>query len=79
MKLSVCVCMCVCVCIFHEEGNQAKKKKDPAYFSWGDRGSHVVNDANLMKPVLGKKMPLAFHPCNVYSTSSGNRVVFSVL
>ena len=61
--------MCVCVCVFHEEGNQAKKKKknDPAYFSWGDRGSHVVNDANLMKPVLGKKMPLAFHPCNVYS------------
>ena len=72
--------MCVCVCIFHEEGNQAKKKKKILHiFHGGDRGSHVVNDANLMKPVLGKKMPLAFHPHNVYSTSSGNRVVLGVL
>ena len=76
------MCVCVCVCIFHEEGNKAKEKKKKTtlhIFHGGDRGSHVVNDANLMKPVLGKKMPLAFHPRNVYSTSSGNRVVFSVL
>lgn len=39
----------------------------------------MVNDANLMKLVLGKRMPLAFHPWNVYYAFSGNRVVFSVL
>lgn len=64
----MCEAECVYVCVFFMwRGIKPKKKKDPAYFSWGDRGSHVVNDANLMKPVLGKKMPLAFHPCNVYS------------
>lgn len=39
----------------------------------------MVNDANLMNLILGKRMTLAFHPCNIYSTFSGNRVVFAVL
>lgn len=74
-------CACVCVCVFFmRRGIKPKKKKKILHiFHGGDRGSHVVNDANLMKPVLGKKMPLAFHPRNVYSTSSGNRVVLGVL
>lgn len=39
----------------------------------------MVNDANLMNLIWGKRMPPAFHPCNRYSTFSGNRVVFTVL
>lgn len=39
----------------------------------------MVNDANLMKLVLGKRMPLAFHARNVYSTFSGDRLVIRVL
>lgn len=39
----------------------------------------MVNDANLMNLILGKRTPLAFHPCNIYSTFSENRVVFAGL
>lgn len=37
----------------------------------------MVNDAKLMKQILRERMPLAFHPCNVYFAFGGNRVVFS--
>lgn len=81
-----CVCVCLGVCVFFmekgvkpEKKPQKTKNKTRLYIFHGRWGSHMVNDASLMKVILGKRMPLAFQPRNVYSAFGGNRVVFSVL
>lgn len=39
--VSVFVYVCVCTHIFHEEGNQAKKKKKTLHIFHGGAGGHI--------------------------------------
>lgn len=60
------------------KAEKKKGKQQNCVFPWRQE-LYMVNEANLMKLILRKRMPLACDPCNVYSAFSRNRVGFGVL